>query len=91
MNLKFLVSQVAFVTGKSFLGTAAINGLQMTSLQTALDSNGSVLAKRGYITAVQFSPTTNAADARIGKITCGIKFQAPDQARQLFTTIGITR
>jgi len=91
MNLKFLVSSIAFTRGKSFLGTNAINGLQLASMKTAMDSDGDVLKQRGYITDVQFNPYTTAADARIGSATCDITFQAPDQLCQLKTSIGITR
>jgi hypothetical protein len=91
MNLKFLVSAIAFSEGKKFIGTNAINGLQLASMKTAMDADGDVLKQRGYITAVQFNPYTTASDARIGSATCDITFQAPDQLCQLKTSIGITR
>lgn len=90
-RLKFMVSKIAFKTGKKFLGENSINGLQMTSMKTALDSDGDTLKQRGYISGVEFDPYTNAADARIGKVTLDISFWAPDEARKLETTIGIVR
>lgn len=90
-RLKFLVSKIAFTTGKKFLGENSINGLQLTSMKTALDSDADELKKRGYISGADFDPHTDAADARIGKVTLDIQFWAPDQARMLETSIGIVR
>jgi hypothetical protein len=90
-RLKFLIAKIAFTTGKKFLGTNAINGLQLTSMETALNSDGDELKKRGYITGVQYAPYTTIADARIGAVSCDVRFQAPNQARQLNFSLGITR
>ena len=90
VNLRFMISNIAFTRGKTFLGTGALNGLQATALTTALDADASVLQTRGYISSCQFVVTTTAADARIGQAAVNVLFSAPGQLRILNFSIGIT-
>ena len=49
MRIKGLVVSTMLAIGDPFIGSSSLDGLQMTSLQTALDNGLSELSKRGYI------------------------------------------
>jgi hypothetical protein len=49
MRIKGLVVSTMLAIGDPFIGSSSLDGLQMTSLQTALDNGLSELSRRGYI------------------------------------------
>jgi hypothetical protein len=88
-DIKFLVAQILFTTGGQFIGKSSIDGLQMQSMQTALDKQMQQLQKNQYISSYSFTVSTTVADYKIGRATINVRFNPANELVQLFCVIGI--
>jgi hypothetical protein len=91
VRIKGLVVATMLAIGDPFVGASSLDGLQLTSLKTALDTGLSELSKRGYINSPSVVIKTTAAEQRIGHADLFLKFHPADQMVQLNAYVGLTR
>jgi len=88
-RIKFLVANLLFTIGDSFIGQSSTDGLQLTALQTALAAQATNLQKNGYISYWNTTVTATPADQKIGHASIYAKFSPANELVQLDATIGI--
>lgn len=91
MRIKGIVISTMLAIGDPFVGSSSLDGLQLTSLKTALDNGLSELSKRGYVSSPSVRITTTQAESVIGHASLYLKFHAADQLVQLNAFVGLTR
>jgi hypothetical protein len=65
-RIKGLVISTMHATGDPFIGSSSLDGLQLTSLKTALDNALSQLSQRGYISSPSVTITTTRSLRPVG-------------------------
>jgi len=90
VRIKGLVVATMLSIGDPFVGASSLDGLQLTSLKTALDSGLSELSKRGYISSPSVTISTTSAEQRIGHADLFLKFHPADELVQLNAYVGLT-
>jgi hypothetical protein len=91
MRIKGLVVATMLAIGDPFIGKSSIDGLQLTSMKTALDNGLSELSKRGYVSSPSVRISTTQADSVIGHASLYLKFHPADQLVQLNAFVGLVR
>lgn len=90
-RIKGLVVDTLRTTADPFIGASSIDGLQIQSLQTALNTKLMTLQKRGYVANFSFTVTTTPAQQRIGHATIQITFNPADELIQLDASVALSR
>jgi len=90
-RIKGLVVDTIRVTADPYIGESSTDGLQLTAMQTALDSALTNLQKRGYISRYSFVVSVTQAEQRIGHANIYVNFYPADELVQLTATVGISR
>ena len=88
-RIKFLVVEQILTEADRFIGQSTTDGLQLTSMQTQLDSALTNLQKRGYISKYTYTVSTTDADQRVGRAFINVAFRPADELIQLRATVGI--
>jgi hypothetical protein len=89
MRIKGLVVATMLAIGDPFIGKSSIDGLQLTSMKTALDNGLSELSKRGYVSSPSVRISNTQADSVIGHASLYLKFHPADQLVQLDAFVGL--
>jgi hypothetical protein len=88
-RIKFLVVEQILTEADRFIGQSTTDGLQLTAMQTQLDSALTNLQKRGYISKYNYTVSTTDADQRVGRAFIDVSFRPADELIQLRATVGI--
>jgi hypothetical protein len=91
VRIKGLVISTMLAIGDPFIGSSSLDGLQLTSLKTALDNGLVELQKRGYISNPQVTISTTNAEAKIGHADLFLTFHAADELVQLNAYVGLSQ
>jgi hypothetical protein len=90
-RIKFLVIEQLLTVAEPFIGQSTTDGLQLTAMQTNLDTALTNMQKRGYISKYTYTVSTTAADQRVGRAFIDVAFYPADELVQLRATVGISR
>lgn len=88
-RIKFLIIQVLLRQAQNFIGNGTNDGLSLTALKTALDTDSLNLQKRGYISSYNFTITSTKAQQKVGQASIQISFVPANELVQLNATVGI--
>ncbi|MGC1582137.1 MAG: hypothetical protein WA766_11670 [Candidatus Acidiferrales bacterium] len=88
-RIKFLVIQTLLLEASNYIGNSTNDGLALTALKTALDSDCLNLQKRGYLQSYNFTITSTASQQKVGQASIQISFVPANELVQLDATIGI--
>ena len=88
-RIKFLVVEQILTEADRYIGQSSTDGLQLTAMQTDLDSALSNMQKRGYISKYSYTVSTTDADQRVGRAFIDVSFRPADELVQLRATVGI--
>lgn len=88
-RIKFLVIQTLLEEANNYIGNGTNDGLTLTALKTALDTDCLNLQKRGYLSSYNFTITSTKAQQKIGQASIQISFVPANELVQLNATIGI--
>lgn len=88
-RIKFLMVQTLLKEADNYIGNGTNDGLSLTALKTALDSDCLNLQKRGYISGYNFTITSTAAQQKVGQASIQVSFVPANELVQLNATIGI--
>ena len=88
-RIKFLMIQTLLAEAQNYIGNGTNDGLALTSLKTALDSDCLNLQKRGYISSYLFTITSTPAQQKVGQASIQVSFVPANELVQLNATVGI--
>lgn len=88
-RIKFLVIQTLLTEAQNYIGNSTNDGLALTALKTALDSDCLNLQKRGYLQSYNFTITSTASQQKVGQASIQISFVPANELVQLDATVGI--
>jgi hypothetical protein len=89
MRIKGLVVKTMLNRANAYIGQSSLDGLQMQSMQTALDKDLVNLQTRGYISGATVNITSTLSQQRIGHATLYLKFNPANELVQLTAQVGI--
>ena len=72
-------------------GQSTLDGLQMTSMKSAMDEDMVALTKRGYISKSNITISTTQAQQNTGKTNLYCTYSPADQLVQLLAFVGLGR
>ena len=90
-RIKGLVIDTMLNRARTYIGTSSLDGLQMQSLQTALDKDLVNLQTRGYISGATVTINSTVAQQKIGHANLYLKFTPANELVQLTAFVGITQ
>jgi len=92
VRIKGKVIVEVFDAADPFIGSSSTDGMQLLSLQTALNSRLSVLRKAGYIGA-NFSISIQATQAQMtaGQCDLYLTYYSPDEVKKITVHVGLSR
>ena len=89
MDIHDLVINTICSRADQYEGQSSLDGLQMTSMQSAMDEDMVNLTKRGYISKSNITISTTQAQANMGQTNLYCTYSPADELVQLFAFIGL--
>jgi hypothetical protein len=91
MNIHGLVIDTICQRADQYEGQSSLDGLQMTSMKSAMDQDMVTLQTRGYISKANITISTTQAQQNMGQTNLYCSYSPADELVQLFAFVSLAR